>query len=160
VPIEFSSIRLATEAFHIVMPSGHPLSGKSGVTLDEASRYAMVSLPKDSQTRRLIDGLAFAAGLVLQHAVTVNQFATAMQCVHAGVGIAVVPGGAVPTAQRAGLVSKPLTKPAVSRAMGVVLLKDRGLTPSARGFLALLQDDWLHNGRGPVGRRASDVAAD
>jgi DNA-binding transcriptional LysR family regulator len=142
VPPELSSIRLTTEAFHTVMPKGHPLSSKSGITLQEASRFAMVSLPKEAQTRRLLDGLASAEGLVLQHAVTVSQFATVMQFVQAGVGLAIVPGGAVPAALSAGLMSRPLTKPAVSRTMGVVLLKDRGLTPSARGFLSQLQEDW------------------
>lgn len=142
VPGEISAIPLATEVFHAVMPKGHALSSKPGITLDELSRYAMVSLPKEAQTRRLLDGLAAASGLVLQHAVTVNQFATVMQCVHAGVGLAIVPGGAVPAALSAGLASRPLTRPAVSRTMGVVLLKDRGLTPSARGFLNQLQEDW------------------
>lgn len=142
VPAEFSAITLATEAFHVVMPKGHPLAGKRGVTLEEASRFAMVSLPKEAQTRRFIDGVALASSLVLQHAVTVNQFATVMQCVHAGVGLAIVPRGAVPGALSAGLISRPLAKPAVERTMGIVSLKERGLTPSAKGFLAQVQNDW------------------
>jgi DNA-binding transcriptional LysR family regulator len=142
VPAEFSSIPLGTEAFHVVMPRGHPLARKTGITLDQVAGYATISLPKESQTRRLLDGLASAAGLTLQHAVTVNQFATVMQCVHAGVGLAIVPGGAVPAALSAGLVSRPLAKPDISRTMGALLLKERALTPSARGFLAHLQEDW------------------
>ncbi len=142
VSAEFSSIPLAREAFHVVMPRAHPLSGKAGVTLDDVSGFAMVSLPRESQTRRLIDGLASAAGLTLRHAVTVSQFATVMQCVRARVGVAIVPGGAVPSALSAGLVSRPLAKPSVSRTMGAVLLKERSPTPSARGFLTQLQADW------------------
>jgi DNA-binding transcriptional LysR family regulator len=143
VPAELSSIPLAREAFHVVMPRAHPLAGNEGITLDEVAGYAMVSLPRESQTRRLIDGLASAAGLTLQHAVTVHQFATVMQCVQAQVGLAIVPGGAVPSALSAGLVSRPLAKPTVSRTMGAIFLKDRGLTPSAKGFLTQLQADWL-----------------
>jgi DNA-binding transcriptional LysR family regulator len=142
VPTEFSASTLSTEALHVVMPKGHPLSNKRGVTLEEASRFAMVSLPKDSQTRRFLDSVALTSSLTLQHAVTVNQFATVMQCVHAGVGLSIVPRGAVPGALSAGLISRPLTKPAVERTMGVVLLKDRGLTPSAKGFLAQVESDW------------------
>jgi DNA-binding transcriptional LysR family regulator len=143
VRAEFSSIPLAREAFHVVMPNGHPLSNKVGVTLGDAARYAMVSLPKGSQTRQLLDGLASSAGLTLQHAVTVGQFATVMQCVRERVGLAIVPGGAVPSAVSAGLVSVPLARPSISRTMGVVLINDRGLTPSAQGFLAQLQAAWL-----------------
>ena len=157
VPVEFSAITLATEAFHVVMPKGHPLSSKAGITLDEVSRYAMISLPKEAQTRRFLDGLASAAGLILQHAVTVNQFATVMQFVHARVGLAIVPGGAVPSALSAGLISRPLTKPAVNRTVGVVLLRDRGLTPSARGFLGQLQDDWSLSGADKSVRRENSV---
>jgi DNA-binding transcriptional LysR family regulator len=147
IPAEFSAATLGKEALHVVMPKGHPLSGKRGVTLEEASRFAMISLPKEAQTRRFLDGLALASSLVLQHAVTVSQFATVMQFVHAGVGLAIVPGGAVPGAQSAGLVSRPLIKPKVERKVGVVFLKERGLTPSAKGFLAQVQGDWARANR-------------
>jgi Transcriptional regulator len=140
---EFSIISLSHEAFHVVMPRGHQLSGRAGVTLEQLSEYALVSLPKEAQTRRLLDSHASVSGFVLQHAVTVNQFATVMQCVYAGVGLAIVPGGAVPAALRADLVSRPLTQPALSRTIGAVLLKDRALTPSARGFLSHLQQEWV-----------------
>jgi len=142
VPAEVSAIPLSREAFHVVMPRAHPLAKEKGVTLEGMAGYAMVSLPRESQTRRFIDGLASAAGLTLQHAVTVNQFATVMQCVHAGVGIAIVPGGAIPSALSAGLLSRPLSKPAVSRTVGVIVLRDRALTPTAQGFLTQLQADW------------------
>jgi DNA-binding transcriptional LysR family regulator len=142
LPNGFSATTLGAEAFHAVMPRGHPLADKRGVTLEEASRFAMVSLPKEAQTRRFLDGLASASSLVLHHAVTVSQFATVMQCVHEGVGLAIVPGGALPIALSAGLVSRPLTKPAVKHTLGIVFLKDRGLMPSAKGFLAQVQSDW------------------
>jgi len=142
VPEEFSSIALGREAFHVVLPKGHALAERRGVTLVQAAGYAMVSLPRQAQTRHLLDSLASAAGLTLQHAVTVDQFATLMQCVDAGVGLAIVPGGAVPAALSAGLVSRPLIKPAVRRQLGAVLLRGRGLTPSARGFLSHLQSTW------------------
>lgn len=139
--------------FHVVMPRAHPLASQKGVTLKDMTGYAMVSLPRESETRRLIHGLASAAGLALQHAVTVNQFATVMQCVQARIGIAVVPGGAIPSALSAGLVSRPLSKPVVSRTVGAVLLKDRGLTPSAQGFLTQLQADWSKSIATNTGRR-------
>jgi DNA-binding transcriptional LysR family regulator len=142
IPSEFQSLELGREAFHVVMPRGHPLANKSGITLADLKDLALVSLPKEAQTRRLLDGLASMEGVNLQHAVTVHQFATVMQCVHAGVGLALVPGGAIPSAMSAGLVSRPLVKPALSRTMGVVMLKDRSLTPSAKGFLAHLEAFW------------------
>ncbi len=145
---EFDSLDLGLEAFHVVMPKGHALAAKNGVVLADLSAVALVSLPKEAQTRRVLDGLALVHGIELQHAVTVHQFATVMQCVYAGVGLAVVPSGAIPTAMSAGLVARPLEKPAMRRMMGVVMLKGRGLTPSAKGFLAHLKDHWSPNSIG------------
>ena len=139
---EFESVELGLEAFHVVMPRGHTLSKKSGVSLLDLKDVALVSLPKEAQTRRLLDGLASVEGINLQHAVTVHQFATVMQCVHAGVGLALVPGGAIPFALSAGLISRPLVKPILNRMMGVIMLRDRSLTPSVKGFLSHVESHW------------------
>lgn len=142
VPAEFSSISLGQEVFHIVMPQGHPLTASTDVTIEQLAEHPLVSLPRESQTRKLLDSHASVSGIALRHAVTVNQFATVMQCVRAGVGVAVIPGGAVPAGVQTDLVLRPLTKPALGRTIGVVLLKERALTPSARGFLTHLQQEW------------------
>lgn len=142
VPGELEGIALAREVFHVVMPRTHPLARRRRVSLQDVAACALVSLPRESQTRRLIDGLATAAGLTLQHAVTVHQFATLMPCVQAGVGIAIVPGAAVPWAVGAGLATKPLAAPALTRTIGALLIRERGLTPSAQGFLADLRQGW------------------
>jgi DNA-binding transcriptional LysR family regulator len=151
---DITSIELGQEAFHVVMPRTHSLASRTGVSLEDLQDAALVSLPKEAQTRRLLDGLASAQGLNLHHAVTVHQFATLMQCVQAGVGLALVPGAAVPSALSAGLVSRPLVKPELSRTMGVIMLKDRGLTPSAKGFLAHVGAFWT------TSKAADKVAAD
>ncbi len=143
VPGEYSVVSLGREVFHVVMPRNHPLAARPGVKLEELAPYAQVSLPRDAQTRRLIDSHAAIAGVALRHTVTVSQFATVMQFVWAGVGVAIVPGGAVPAALSADLVARPLSRPALSQAIGVVFLKERGLTPSASGFLAQLRSDWI-----------------
>lgn len=143
VPEEFSCIALGQEGFHVVMPQKHPLATRKTLTLAQVAGHALVSLPKEAQTRRMLDGAAAAAGLALNHAITVNQFATIMEFVHAGVGAAIVPGGAIPAALERGLVQMPLVQPALRRSIGVITLKDRGLTPSAQGFLAELKTHWM-----------------
>ncbi|WP_028604307.1 LysR family transcriptional regulator [Ottowia thiooxydans] len=144
VASEFSTISLSHEVFHVVMPSKHPLAKQSKINLDDLRSFPLISLPKEAQTRRLLDSHASVIGVTLSHAVTVNHFATLVQCVYAGVGIAIVPSGAVPAALHADLVTRPLMQPKLSRTIGVILLKDRTLTPSARGFLSHLQADWKH----------------
>jgi DNA-binding transcriptional LysR family regulator len=90
----------------------------------------MVSLPHESRTRRIIDGAASSAGHTLQHVATVTQFATMISFVRAGVGIAIVPSSAI-----AGLLGKDLavltlTKPRLSRDVGLIWLRERELTRS------------------------------
>jgi len=137
---EFATIALSHEVFHIVMPSEHPLAAKSQIALDDLQTYSLISLPKEAQTRRLLDSHTSVVGATLHHAITVNHFATLIQCVYAGVGIAVVPSGAVPAALHADLVTRPLTQPKLGRTIGAIYLRERSLTPSAKGFLRHLQE--------------------
>jgi len=155
---EFSTIELGIEVFHLVMPRGHPLSGKVGVRIHDLASTALVSMPKAAHIRKLLDGAASVAGLALHHAVTVHQFATAMQCVRAGVGVAVVPGGAVPAAVSVGLISRPL-EPQLERAIGVMMLKHRSPTPAASGFLTHLRAHWEDSALRPArDKRKSTIA--
>lgn len=145
VPDVVAAKRVSREVFQVILPRGHPLikqSKRSAVALAELVSFPLISLPYESRTRRIIDGAASAAGLTLQHAATVTQFATMMSFVRAGVGIAIVPSGAV-----AGLLGKDLavlalSKPRLSRDVGLIWLRDRELTPAARGFAAVVEEIW------------------
>jgi len=112
------------------------------VTLNEVAKFQLVSLPHESRTRRTIDGAASSAGLTLRHVATVTQFTTMMSFVRAGVGIAIVPSGAI-----AGLLGKDLSvlklvRPRLSRDVGLIWLRERELTPAARGFATLFEEMW------------------
>ncbi len=137
--------RMSREVFDVILPRKHPLvktAKRSSVTLAELAGFPQVSLPYESRTRRIVDGAAATAGYTLQHAATVTQFATMMSFVRAGVGIAIIPSGAI-----AGLLGKDLavltlSKPRLSRDVGLVWLRDRELTPAARGFAAVVEEMW------------------
>jgi DNA-binding transcriptional LysR family regulator len=145
VPEFVAAKRVSREVFEVILPRNHPLiksSRRSSVTLAELAGFPLVSLPYESRTRRIIDGAAAGAGYALQHVATVTQFATMMSFVRAGVGIAIVPSGAI-----AGLLGKDLAvlalaKPRLSRDVGLIWLRDRELTPAARGFAAVVEEIW------------------
>lgn len=139
---EFAVIELGSERFYFIMPKSHPLAEREGLCVDDLADTALVSMPKTAHLRKLIDGLASIANVRLHNAVTVHHFATCVACVRAGVGIALVPGAALPSALSAGLVSRPLTKPQVQRALGILFLKNRSLTPVAARFLTHLKEEW------------------
>jgi len=145
VPDFVAAKRMSREVFDVILPRRHPLvrsAKRASITLAELAGFPQVSLPYESRTRRIVDGAAAAAGYALQHAATVTQFATMMSFVRAGVGIAIIPSGAI-----AGLLGKDLAvltlaKPRLSRDVGLVWLRDRELTPAARGFAAVVEAMW------------------
>jgi DNA-binding transcriptional LysR family regulator len=148
VPDFVEAKRVSREVFVVILPRGHALTEiakRSGVTLTELVNFPLVSLPHESRTRRTIDGAASSAGLTLRHVATVNQFTTMMSFVRAGVGIAVVPSGAI-----AGLIGKDLAvlklvRPRLSRDVGLIWLRERELTPAARGFALIFEEIWRHS---------------
>jgi DNA-binding transcriptional LysR family regulator len=148
VPDFVEAKRVSREVFVVILPRGHALTEiakRSAVTLTELVNFPLVSLPHESRTRRTIDGAASSAGLTLRHVATVTQFTTMMSFVRAGVGIAVVPSGAI-----AGLLGKDLAvlkliRPRLSRDVGLIWLRERELTPAARGFALIFEEIWRHS---------------
>jgi DNA-binding transcriptional LysR family regulator len=145
VPDFVEAKRVSREVFDVILPRSHPLTKsarRSSVTLTELVSFPLVSLPHESRTRRIIDGAASTAGHTLQHVATVTQFATMMSFVRAGVGIAIVPSGAI-----AGLLGRDIavltpTKPRLSRDVGLIWLRERELTPAAQGFAVIFEEVW------------------
>ena len=145
VPDFVMAKRVTREVFDVILPRTHPLSKtakRSSVTLADLVDLPMVSLPHESRTRRVIDAAAAATGRTLHHVTTVTQFATMMSFVRAGVGIAIVPSGAIAGLLDKDLVVLTLTKPRLSREVGLIWLRERELTPAARGFADLLEKMW------------------
>jgi DNA-binding transcriptional LysR family regulator len=144
LPDFVTATRISREVFDVVLSRGHPLlkRRRKGVALADIVEFPLVSLPSDSRTRRLIDAAASTAGFSLQHVVTVTQFATLMSFVRAGVGLAIVPSQALAGFLGEHLVVLRLTKPRLSRHLGLITLRERDLTPSAKGFASILQQKW------------------
>ncbi len=137
LPDGLDTVRLGSEAFKVVLPKNHALAKRRTLPLSALDGIALVSLPNDSRTRRIIDAAAAAKGITLRHAVTVTQFATTMSFVRAGVGLAIVPGSAASDLPHLGLIARPLTAPVLRRELGVISLRGRALSPAAAGLLAL-----------------------
>jgi DNA-binding transcriptional LysR family regulator len=120
-----------------VLPPGHRLAEAPQVTLAALAAEPLISFPAEARTRRMLDGAAAAAGLSLRHAATVTQFATMLALVRAGLGVAIVPAGAVAGAE--GLTVRDLAPPGLRRTIGIVTLAERELAPAAAGLRMLLQ---------------------
>lgn len=142
LPNDFDGRPLGREAFCVVMPHGHPLAARRKLALHQLDGVPLVSLPLESQTRRTLDAFASVNGLTLRPAVTVTQFATALRCVEAGIGLCVLPQGALPSASTSPLVARPLISPKLARTLGLVTLRGRPAAPGARRLLDDLDAHW------------------
>ena len=148
VPDFVEAKRVSREVFDVLLPRGHPLTKiakQSRITLTELVNFPLVSLPHESRTRRTIDGADSSAGLTLRHVATVTQFTTMMSFVRAGVGIAVVPSGAITGLLDKDLGVLKLIRPRLSRDVGLIWLRERELTPAARGFAVIFEEMWRHS---------------
>ncbi|MGE0424097.1 MAG: LysR family transcriptional regulator [Reyranellaceae bacterium] len=132
---------LGRETFCVVLPSRHKLAGRRALGLAALAAEPLVALPGDSRTQRSIDAAAATAGVSLRQTVVVTQIATLLSFVAAGVGLGIVPQGAV-----RGTLSRRLRvvqlEPQLSRRIGLIALREREPTPAASGLLALLRQEW------------------
>jgi DNA-binding transcriptional LysR family regulator len=142
LPDTVAMVPLGREVLHAVLPRQHRLASLRRVTLKQIAREPLVSLPTDSRTRRLIDAAASRQGITLQRAVTANQVATVMSLVRAGLGVAVLPAGAITGFNTEGLGTLPIAGPTLSLNLGLVTLKEREPTPAAIGIAMLIRSIW------------------
>jgi DNA-binding transcriptional LysR family regulator len=142
LPDTIAMVPLGLEVFHAVMPRQHHLAPSRGITMTQIAREPLVSLPNDSRTRRAIDAAASKQGITLRHAVTVTQLATVMSFVRAGLGVAIVPAGAIGGFNTDGLKTLPIIRPTLSRNLGLITLKEREPSPAAIGISTLIRSVW------------------
>lgn len=128
---------LLEERFVAACRRDHPLAKKAQVTWAELAQYDYISVGKASGNRLLLDQAL--AGLPGQsHSLYETQHGTTMiGLVEAGLGVAVVPSMAMPSADHPLLVSVPLIDPIVKRKMGLIRRRSCVLSPAAQQFYDL-----------------------
>lgn len=138
------SEKLGVEQFELVAPQMHPIIQEhdESVPFSALEGERLVSMPADSQTRRLIDAAAVAQGVHLQHSIIVWQIPTLMSFIRAGAGVGVAPSTSTNNELAIGLETRRLSSPAISLDIGIVALRDRELSPAAAGLLSLVKEHW------------------
>lgn len=116
--------------------------GERSIAFDSLEGVPLVSMPPDSQTRRLLDSTAAVRGVRLHHAVVVDQIPTLLSFVRAGVGVGLVPSESITGALGDDLVRLSLREPRISLGIGLLQGMERGLSPAAEGLIELLQSQW------------------
>ncbi|MFZ5506257.1 MAG: LysR family transcriptional regulator [Pseudomonadota bacterium] len=128
-----------TDRFHLVCPSGHPLAkAKQPPKPKDLLPHPFIHLSRTSSVRQYLD--AALRPLQLNAVLEVDQLATVMGMVRAGLGISIVPELALFHFQQPGLVTRVLPWKGLVRRLYLVRRRDRGLSVAAQGFYELVRE--------------------
>ncbi len=115
------------------VPPGHALAGRRRVELAAAAEEPFIGLRPGFGFRRVTDELCRAAGFTPQLAFEATDLATIDSLVGAGLGVAVLPSGAV-RGNESGAVSVSLAGVQARREIGMAWRQRAQLTPAAERF--------------------------
>jgi DNA-binding transcriptional LysR family regulator len=75
----------------LIAPTGHPLAGRSAVTLQDAAEYDFVALRQDSSLHWLVCQSAQKLGIVLRVRIQVHSFDAICRMIETGLGVGILP---------------------------------------------------------------------
>jgi hypothetical protein len=130
---------LLSDRMVVVFPAGHPLRQCKSVKLNQLVRVPLVLMTADSSVRKLVDAAFASIGQLIMPAFEATYMSTAAGMVKAGLGVTILPSSAIQMGELAGLVTRPISRPAISRELGVIEKSARSLSPAAEGFLRTIK---------------------
>ncbi|MEU4288958.1 LysR family transcriptional regulator [Kribbella sp. NPDC026596] len=132
-PERFGWHLLERQRLCLHVPQGHALASRHRVELEAVADEAFVGLQPGFGFRRVTDELCRAAGFTPRLAFEATDLATIDSMVGAGLGVAVLPSGAV-RGTDSGAVSIPLAGVQARREIGMAWRLRTQLTPAAERF--------------------------
>jgi DNA-binding transcriptional LysR family regulator len=140
---------LYSDRIHVVFPNSHPLAKAKHVMLDDISKFPLVLLDAESNSRTVLDSAFLAKGRLVTPACEVSYTSTAIGMVRAGLGITLL-GSLVIEASNlhsfSELQFRPVPDPSFVRRVGLVKKKKQSLSPPAETFADLLLEYGQKNG--------------
>ena len=121
-----------SDGFHLVCPLGHALADAVQLRVRDLAAFAFIHLSRTSSVRQYLD--AAVHPLQMNALMEVDQLATVMGMVRAGLGISVVPSLTLFHFQHPAIVTRPLAWPGLTRRIYLVRRRDRSLSIAAQGL--------------------------
>ena len=125
-----------SDRFHLVCAAGHPLARQATLRPRDLAGHPFIHLSRTSSVRQYLD--AAVHPLQMRTLMEVDQLATVMGMVSAGLGISVVPSLALFHFRQPGIVTRALGWKALTRRIYLVRRRDRGLSLAAQTFYELV----------------------
>ena len=141
--IEFHTIR--RERFVVACHRDHVLAKKRNVTWSDLREHDYMTIDKTSGNRLLLDHALADLKERPQWSYEAQHSQTLLGLVEAALGVAVVPELAMPHTAHPTLVSIPLSKPIVTRTLGLIRRRGRPLSPPAQHLYGFLEEEVQRN---------------
>jgi DNA-binding transcriptional LysR family regulator len=122
--------------FHLVCRTDHPLAAQAQIRVGDLQPWPFVHLARHSSVRQYLDAALFPQ--TLHTLVEVEQLATVMGLVQAGLGISVVPALSLFHFDKPGLCTRPLPLPGMERQIYLVRRRERSLSVAAQALYRLM----------------------
>ncbi|MBC7940504.1 MAG: LysR family transcriptional regulator [Chitinophagaceae bacterium] len=133
---ELRAEQFCTDQFHLVCPAKHVLASSAQLRPRDLAPFPFIHLSRTSSVRQYLD--AAVHPLQMNTLLEVDQLATVMGMVRAGLGISVVPSLTLFHFQHAGIVTRPLGWAGLTRRIYLVRRRDRSLSLAAESLHALV----------------------
>ncbi len=121
-----------TDGFHLVCPKGHPLAKATELRARDFAAFPFIHLSRTSSVRQYLD--AAIHPLQMNTLMEVDQLATVMGMVRAGLGISVVPSLTLFHFQHPEIVTRRLGWTGLTRKIYLVRRRDRSLSLAAQSL--------------------------
>lgn len=123
---------LGSERFHLVCRADHPLATAPRLTLRQLAPWPFIHMTRNSSVRQALE--AALHPLQMNTVLEVEQLATVMGMVEAGLGISVVPTLTLYQFRRHTIVTRALPLPALRRRMLLVRRREGSLSAAAQAL--------------------------
>lgn len=130
---------------YLITPLGHPLAGKTDVTLEEISRHGFILPPRHLATWRIVKLVFNQHDLDFNVSLEAGGWEVIKKYVEMGMGISIVTGVCLSGEER--LSAIPLDHYFPLRSYGIVVRKGKFLTPQARYFIDLMDEVYAKDKR-------------
>ena len=125
-----------SDDFHLVCRADHPLAAASELRVRDLATWPFVHLARTSSVRQYLEAAFHPQQM--NTLMEVEQLATVMGMVRAGLGISVVPALTLFHFQQIELVTRPLTLAGLQRQIYLVRRRDRSLSLAAQSLHDLM----------------------
>ena len=125
----------------LIMCKGHPLEEKDNVTLEDISAYGLILPPRHLSTWSVVDLVFQQHGLEYNVVMEVGGWEVIKRYVESGTGISIVTSICLRGFEN--LSVRPMDAYFPTRSYGVVVRRGKFLSPQAKRFLELMDDNFF-----------------